>query len=80
VKENSSMGTDHGTAAPLLLAGGAVKAGLIGATPSLTDLDEGDLKMSIDFRRVYATILQNWLNVPVKEVLTGDFEPIDFLR
>jgi len=79
VKENSSMGTDHGTAAPLLLAGGAVKAGLIGATPSLTDLDQGDLKMSIDFRRVYTTILQGWLNVPVKDVLTGEFEPIVFL-
>jgi uncharacterized protein (DUF1501 family) len=80
VKENGSMGTDHGTAAPLLLAGGAVKAGLIGVTPSLTDLDEGDLKMSIDFRRVYATILQSWLNVPAKTVLAGDFEPIALLR
>jgi uncharacterized protein (DUF1501 family) len=80
VKENSSLGTDHGTAAPLILAGDAVKPGLIGQTPSLSDLIDGDLKMSIDFRRVYATILDRWLNVPAKEVLAGEFEALDLLK
>ncbi len=58
VQENGSGGTDHGAAGPVLLAGPAVKPGLLGAYPSLTDLDAGDLKPVVDFRRVYATILE----------------------
>jgi uncharacterized protein (DUF1501 family) len=72
--ENGSFGTDHGTAGPVFLAGGRVQAGLVGATPSLTDLEGGDLKMGIDFRRVYATALEDWLGLPAKAVLAGDFE------
>ena len=63
VQENGSAGTDHGVAGPMFLAGGAVRGGLVGAHPSLTDLDSGDLKVSIDFRQVYATVLRKWLNV-----------------
>lgn len=63
VQENGSAGTDHGVAGPMFLAGGAVQGGLVGAHPSLTDLDDGDLKVAIDFRQVYATVLQKWLGV-----------------
>jgi uncharacterized protein (DUF1501 family) len=55
--EQFSNGTDHGAAGPMFIAGGKVKGGLHGAYPSLTDLDSGDLKYTTDFRRVYATLL-----------------------
>ena len=57
VAENASKGTDHGTAAPLLVMGGAVRPGLYGRQPSLEQLDAGDLVFNVDFRSVYATIL-----------------------
>jgi uncharacterized protein (DUF1501 family) len=74
VAENGSAGTDHGTAGPVFLAGPRVKAGLIGKTPSLLDLEDGDLKMGVDFRRVYATLLEDWLGLPAKTALAGTFE------
>jgi uncharacterized protein (DUF1501 family) len=80
VAENGSMGTDHGTAGPVFLAGPQVRPGLIGSYPSLTDLADGDLKMTVDFRRLYAGILQGWLGLPSKEALGGDFEPIPLFR
>ncbi len=61
VKENAGRGTDHGTAAPLFVLGGTVKGGVFGETPSLTDLDAGDLKFTTDYRRVYATLSKRWL-------------------
>ena len=70
VAENDSMGTDHGTAGPVFLAGPGVNAGLHGQTPSLTDLDAGDLKSSTDFRDVYATVLDKWLNLRGPEALS----------
>jgi uncharacterized protein (DUF1501 family) len=73
VAENGSNGTDHGTAGPVLLAGPRVKSGLVGETPSLLDLHQGDLKWSFDFRRVYATVLEEWLGVPARTALGGDF-------
>jgi uncharacterized protein (DUF1501 family) len=76
VAENASAGTDHGTAAPMFLAGAGVKAGLFGAAPSLLDLDDGDLKMTVDFRRVYAALLRDWLTVDPAAVLAGQFEPL----
>jgi uncharacterized protein (DUF1501 family) len=80
VAENGSQGTDHGTAGPVLLAGPGVKAGLIGAAPKLLDLQDGDLKMSIDFRRVYASVLEDWLGLPSKPVLGGDFAGLSLCR
>jgi uncharacterized protein (DUF1501 family) len=80
VAENGSHGTDHGTAGPVLLAGPKVKAGLVGKTPSLLDLHEGDLKMSVDFRRVYAAVLQGWLGLPARRALGGAFEPLPLFR
>ncbi|HND56160.1 MAG TPA: DUF1501 domain-containing protein, partial [Pirellulaceae bacterium] len=64
VAENASQGTDHGAAAPLFIAGGSIKPGVIGDLPSLEDLDDGDLKHHTDFRRVYATLLTEWLGIP----------------
>jgi uncharacterized protein (DUF1501 family) len=68
VRENGSQGTDHGAAAPCIIAG-PVKAGPLGAHPSLTDLTDGDLKHHTDFRSIYATLLEEWLKVPSREVL-----------
>jgi uncharacterized protein (DUF1501 family) len=75
VAENASAGTDHGTSAPVFLAGPSVRPGLVGVMPSLLDLDprHGDLRVSVDFRQVYATVLQNWLDLPTKTALAGDF-------
>ena len=80
VAENGSAGTDHGTAGPVLLAGPSVNPGVHGAYPSLDDLDDGDLKVAVDFRRVYATILGNWLGLPAEPTLGGAFEPLPLLR
>jgi uncharacterized protein (DUF1501 family) len=82
VKENGSAGTDHGTAGPVFLAGKSVQPGLVGQTPSLLELDprHGDLKMSLDFRRVYATVLADWLGLPAKTALSGDFERLPLFR
>jgi uncharacterized protein (DUF1501 family) len=80
VGENGSQGTDHGTAGPVFLAGPKVKAGLVGATPRLLDLDDGDLKMSVDFRRVYATVLEKWLALPARPALGGAFESLPLFR
>jgi uncharacterized protein (DUF1501 family) len=80
VAENSSHGTDHGTAGSVFLAGPSVKAGVAGATPSLLDLQDGDLKMTVDFRRVYAAVLQDWLGLPARTALGGAFEPLPLFR
>jgi uncharacterized protein (DUF1501 family) len=80
VRENGSGGTDHGAAGPVFLAGPAVKSGLLGAYPSLTDLDNGDLKPLVDFRQVYATILERWLDLPSAPALGGTFKPLPLLQ
>lgn len=81
VRENASQGTDHGTAAPLFLAGGRVATGTVGEHPRLEDLDqEGDMKFHIDFRRVYATLLDDWLGCPSEVVLAQRFETLPLLR
>jgi len=77
VEENGSLGTDHGTATPMFLFGKHVKGGFYGRPPSLTDLDDGNLKMTTDFRRVYATAIKEWLGYDDTErVLKGRFEPL----
>jgi uncharacterized protein (DUF1501 family) len=73
VAENANNGTDHGAAAPMFIMGGAVKPGMFGKYPSLTDLDHGDLKFSTDFRSVYGTVLDNWLKAPSQVVLGRKF-------
>jgi len=79
VAENASDGTDHGAAGPMFLAGAGVKPGLIGAHPSLTDLEDGDLKFHADFRQVYAALLEKWLRWPSGEVLGGEWKPADVI-
>lgn len=73
VAENGNGGTDHGTAAPMFLIGGAVRPGLFGKYPSLTELDRGDLKFNTDFRSVYGTVLEHWLKAPSEAVLGRRF-------
>ena len=76
VKENGSLGTDHGTAEPMFLLGGRVNGGLYGAYPSLTDLDDGDLKFNVDFRQVYSSVLQDWLGADPTQVLNSQFQKL----
>jgi uncharacterized protein (DUF1501 family) len=80
VAENGSNGTDHGVAAPMLVIGGGVNGGLHGTYPSLTDLTSGDLKMSVDFRQVYASVLEQWLNIPSSGILGGSFAPLSLFN
>ena len=70
LKENANHGTDHGTAGPVFVAGSAVKGGLVGPQPNLSDLDEsGDPRFGVDFRDVYATLLRHWLDVDPVPIL-----------
>lgn len=80
VKENGSKGTDHGAASCMFVAGPGLKAGAVGAHPSLSDLDSGDLKFHTDFRSVYATLLDGWLGCDSKAVLDGSFKHVDGLK
>jgi uncharacterized protein (DUF1501 family) len=80
VGQNASGGTDHGTAAPMFLFGPMVNAGVHGPNPSLNDLDEGDLKFRIDFRQVYAEVLDRWLNAPSDTVLGNRYRHLNLLR
>jgi uncharacterized protein (DUF1501 family) len=74
VEENGSLGTDHGTATPMFIVGKGVKGGMYGRHPSLTDLDDGNLKMTTDFRRVYATMIDEWLGCSqTSTILKGQF-------
>jgi uncharacterized protein (DUF1501 family) len=75
VAENANGGTDHGAAAPLFVVGEKIKAGLLGKYPSLApgDLFQGDLKYTVDFRSVYATVLENWLKTPSAPILGAQY-------
>jgi uncharacterized protein (DUF1501 family) len=75
--ESGRRGTNHGAAAPMFLIGGKVKGGLWGAHPSLKDLEEDSPKFHTDFRRVYATMLQRWLNLNNEQILSPEFAPLD---
>ena len=79
VKENGRRGTGHGAAAPIFLAGGRLKGGLMGSHPSLTDLEGDAPKVHTDFRRVYATVLDRWLGFDSRSVLGARFDPLDVL-
>jgi uncharacterized protein (DUF1501 family) len=80
IKENGSAGTDHGTAGCVFVAGPGVKGGLAGTQPSLTDLEKGEPKMTTDFRRVYATLLEDWMGLSSKESLAGEFERMPLIK
>jgi len=76
IDENGSRGTDHGEASPLFLIGGGVKGGLYGALPDLSDTNMGNVRYTIDFRSVYATVLERWLGRPSATVLNGAFQKL----
>jgi uncharacterized protein (DUF1501 family) len=78
-RENGSQGTDHGAGAPMLLVGGRVRSGVVGAHPSLTNLDDGNLRHHTDFRQVYAAVLDNWLGVASRQVLGGEYRAVEVL-
>jgi len=75
VTENANGGTDHGAAAPMFIFGNKVRAGLLGNYPSLApqDLFEGDIKFNVDFRSVYASVLENWLKTKSAPILGRQF-------
>jgi len=79
VAENTSQGTDHGSAAPMFVLGGKVKGGMLGEPPDLTNLDDGNLKFAVDFRSVYASVLQEWLEVDSKSLLGQQFPTLPLL-
>lgn len=81
VKQNSAFGTDHGTANNVhIIAKDLKKPGFYNENPNLSDLDEnGDLKYSVDFRSIYATLLNNWLDVNDKKILGRKFKRMDFI-
>ena len=82
VSENGSIGTDHGEAAPLFVAGGAIAGGLYGQFPDLAPakLHRGDVPWTLDFRRLYASVLRDWLKADDAKVLGGKFEPLKLFK
>jgi uncharacterized protein (DUF1501 family) len=69
VGQNASGGTDHGTAAPMFFVGDMLRPGLLGEHPALADLDRGDLRFTVDFRSVYAAVLEDWMGAPAAKIL-----------
>ncbi|MDH7444577.1 DUF1501 domain-containing protein [Aquimarina sp. 2201CG14-23] len=81
VKQNGSRGTDHGAANNVTAIGGSLKKpGIYNEIPNLSDLDKnGDIKYSVDFRSIYASILHNWLDVNDQEILNTNFKNLGFI-
>lgn len=80
VAQNASGGTDHGTANNMFfISGGLKEKGLINAMPDLADLNDGDLKHRVDFKNVYATVLNKWLAADDKEILGNQYELMSFI-
>lgn len=80
-RQNQSNGTDHGTAAPHFIAGGAVRGGLYGQPPDLSRLDAAqNLVFTTDFRQLYASIARDWWGVNPQTVVRGAFEPLPLLK
>ncbi|MBQ0733450.1 DUF1501 domain-containing protein [Aquimarina celericrescens] len=81
VRQNGSRGTDHGAANNVMIIGGSLKnAGIYNELPNLNDLDDnGDIKYTIDFRNIYATILNNWLEINDQNILNTNFKKLGFI-
>jgi uncharacterized protein (DUF1501 family) len=80
VQQNASGGTDHGTANNMfLISGGLKQKGVINPLPDLSDLSEGDLKYNVDFKNVYATMLNKWLNADDKKILGKQYDYMNFI-
>jgi uncharacterized protein (DUF1501 family) len=80
VQENGNGGTDHGTAEPLFAVGGKVSSNMYGSTPSLSDLDQGDIKYGIDFREFYASVLDDWLGVDSATILGQKYNKLSVFQ
>ncbi|MFZ5948557.1 MAG: DUF1501 domain-containing protein [Stygiobacter sp.] len=84
VKENASLGTDHGAALPIFVIGKNVNGGIVGSNPNLSNLDNnGDIKFIYDFRQLYSTILKDHFTMSteqIKEILLKDFSTIPFIN
>jgi uncharacterized protein (DUF1501 family) len=79
IEENGSRGTDHGEASPLFMIGGGVKGGLYGTLPDLSETNMGNVRYTVDFRSVYATVLERWLGRPSATLLNGEFRQLPVL-
>ena len=80
VAQNASGGTDHGTANNMFFIGGGLKEkGLLNSMSDLNDLNQGDLKYTVDFKNVYATLLHNWLGADDEKILGKKFEKMNFV-
>ncbi len=79
VAENGSAGTDHGAAAPMFLFGDAIKGGLHGTPPDLSNLDNGDIRHTTDFRQIYASLLTGWLKTPAESILGETYAPLPII-
>ncbi|HKC69888.1 MAG TPA: DUF1501 domain-containing protein [Bacteroidia bacterium] len=80
VNQNASNGTDHGTANNVFILGSNLKKkGFYNPAPDLSNLDEGDLKYQIDFRNIYATLLNNWLKITPDKILGQRFDYLNFV-
>jgi uncharacterized protein (DUF1501 family) len=80
VAQNASGGTDHGTANNMFfISGGLKQGGLLNTLPDLGNLEEGDLKHTVDFRSVYATLLKNWLQTDDAKIIGEQFEYLNFI-
>ena len=77
---NGSDGTDHGTAGPVFLLGNPIAGGLYGEPPDLSGLQSGDLRYSTDFRSVYATVLEDWLETESPSILGEAFGTLPVLK
>jgi uncharacterized protein (DUF1501 family) len=80
VSQNASGGTDHGTANNMfMISGGLKQKGVLNELPDLADLNEGDLKHKVDFKQVYATLLNKWLGVDDKQILGSNYDLMKFI-
>jgi uncharacterized protein (DUF1501 family) len=83
VASNLSFGTDHGTSAPMFIMGSRVIDGIRTPYPSLTDLEQGDLKMTVDFRQIYASVLEQWFGAKpevIRQILFQDFATVPIIK
>lgn len=80
VGQNASAGTDHGAAAPMFLVGPMVRPGVANPHPSMTELDDGDLKYTVDFRAVYAAALADWMKADARAVLGANARPMRLIQ
>jgi uncharacterized protein (DUF1501 family) len=80
IHENANGGTEHGKAGMVLLLGNRIGGGIYGDLPDLSRADDGDLPTTIDFRSVYATIIQQWLGHDPEPVLKGRYAQLGFVR